>query len=65
MKKIKKTIFRLIVLLACLVGAIKFIPPVNQVAREILPGAVLKVIGEKPQSALERGVDQIKGVFGG
>ncbi|MDT8445284.1 MAG: hypothetical protein RRB13_00140 [bacterium] len=47
----------LILALALLVLALKYIPPVNDWARGNLPEAVLSLIGERPKNFLERGAD--------
>ncbi|MCG8337470.1 MAG: hypothetical protein MJE63_23455 [Proteobacteria bacterium] len=55
----KKGIFRLIIVLAIVILAIKFVPPVNNWARGNLPEPVLALIGEKPKNIFERGSDAI------
>ncbi len=55
----KKGIYQLIIVIAILVIAIKFVPPVNKWARGNLPEPILSLIGEKPQNIFERGSDTI------
>jgi hypothetical protein len=53
----KNGLFQILVILVLLVVMIKFVPPVNDWARGNLPESVLTLIGEEPQSALEKGTD--------
>ena len=53
-----KTFFGLIIFLTALVLAIKFVEPVNDLARTHLPEPVLEIIGEKPKNLLEKGIDK-------
>ncbi|MBU2510467.1 hypothetical protein KJ966_03985 [bacterium] len=55
----KKSLIQLIFVIAILVIAIKFVPPVNDWARGNLPESLLTLIGEKPKNIFERGNDAI------
>ncbi len=55
----KKGLIQIIIVIAILVVAIKFVPPINDWARGNLPEPVLTLIGEKPKNVFERGGDAI------
>jgi len=56
----KRTRFcQLILVLAILVLAIKYVPPMNHWARTNLPESILTLIGEKPKNIFERSADRI------
>jgi len=52
----------IVLLLLCLlvIMAIKFVPSVNNLARESLPAPLLKAMGEKPKGILEQQMDDFK-----
>ena len=54
-----KAIIGVVVVLGALVVAIKFVGPVNNLARTHLPESVLSIIGEKPKGFVERSVDTV------
>jgi len=56
-------ILRVIILLIAIILVIKLVPPVNDVAREYFPEAVLKLIGEEPQGIFEKGADRVKEII--
>ena len=53
----KTFIVKLVVILLIVIALIKFVPPINDLARENLPESVLGLIGEKPMGLFERGSD--------
>ncbi len=58
-----KNLLRIILVLIVIVLAIKYVPPVNDIARSNLPGPVLELMGEKPKNVFEKGLDQIDSVI--
>ncbi|MCP4755870.1 MAG: hypothetical protein GY866_33835 [Proteobacteria bacterium] len=54
-----KSLLKLIVLLIAFVVLVKFVPPVQDLAREYLPGQVLDLIGESPKGIMEKGLDRV------
>ena len=56
---LKAKILKLLAALILLVVVIKFVPPINNIARENLPAPVLKLIGEKPMGVLEKGMNRL------
>lgn len=58
-----KSLLRLILLLIVLVLVLKYIPPINDIARSNLPEPVLDLLGEHPKGLLEKGLDQIDSVI--
>lgn len=54
-----KGIVQIAIVIAILVFAIKFVPPINDWARGNLPEPVLAIIGEKPKNIFERGADKL------
>jgi len=55
-----KMILRLIILAIAILLVIKWVPVVNDAAREYLPPPVLKLIGEQPKGIFGEGVDGAK-----
>ncbi len=45
---------KLVIILLIVIGAIKFVEPVNNWARGHLPEEILEIIGEKPKNLLEK-----------
>jgi len=53
----KNGLVQILLVLILMVIIIKFVPPVNDWARDNLPEPVLTIIGEEPRSVFERGSD--------
>ena len=60
MKQRKKSILPPIIALILVIAAIKWVPPVNSIAREYIPGVLLNLIGEEPKGVFEKGLDDLK-----
>ncbi len=58
-----KKIVGVIVVIIIVVSMIKFVPPINDIARENLPASILNLIGEKPKGLFEKGLDRVNGVL--
>lgn len=56
----KNRFVMLIIIVAILVAAIKFVEPVNDWARGSLPEGILELIGEEPKGLFGRGSDLIE-----
>lgn len=56
----KKLVFLILIVLILCVVAIKFVPPINDIARDHLPDEILTLIGEDPKNIFEQGVGKAK-----
>jgi len=58
-----KSLLRIILLLIVVVLLIKYIPPINDLAKSNLPEWILDLLGEDPLNLLEKGLDQVESVI--